>query len=135
MRLELVRIGHPVLRKKTEPVSEKLIKDSKFQTFLNDMVVTMHEAQGVGLAANQVGHDIQAVCLECKSNTRYPDEEDVPLQIYLNPRILEYSEEKEDDWEGCLSIPGYRGLVPRAKEVTFEALTQEGKKVKKKISG
>ena len=99
------------------------------------MVKTMHQAQGVGLAANQVGSDWQVFVLECRFNPRYPGAQDIPLGIYLNPRILKSSKDQEMDWEGCLSIPGYRGLVRRAKEVTFEALTPEGKKVKETVKG
>jgi len=58
-----------------------------------------------------------------------------PLEVFINPKIVKYSKEKENDWEGCLSIPGYRGLVPRSKEIMFEALTIEGKRVRETVSG
>lgn len=95
----------------------------------------MHQAEGVGLAANQVGERLQVIVLECESNARYPEKGGIPLQIYLNPRIVKYSREKEEDWEGCLSIPGYRGLVPRAKEVTFEAWNEKEEKVRRSVHG
>lgn len=99
------------------------------------MIKTMRLAQGVGLAANQVAVSCRAVVLECRANQRYPHAEDFPLQIFINPRILRYSKEKIFDWEGCLSIPGYRGLVPRSKKVTFEALSPEGKRVVQTVEG
>lgn len=133
--LPITKIGNPVLRKVLEAVSKPALREPKFQAFLKDMVETMHAAEGVGLAANQVDRDLRAIVLECKANRRYPDSEDVPLQIYLNPKIVKYSGEEEEDWEGCLSIPGYRGVVPRAKEVTFEALTQDGKIVRRTVEG
>ena len=133
--LPVTKIGNPVLRKVCEPVPKEKIKDKALKEFLEVMVATMHAESGVGLAANQVGRDLQAVVLECKDNSRYPDSEDVPLQMYLNPRILAYSEETREDWEGCLSIPGYRGIVPRSKQVTFEAWTPRGEKVQKTVSG
>ena len=132
--LAIVRIGAPVLRMKCQRIPASELTQEKFRKFLKDMVSTMHHAEGVGLAANQVGRGLQAVVLECKSRTRYPAGENVPLQTYLNPRIIEYSKELEEDWEGCLSIPGYRGLVPRSSRVTFEALNDRGEPVKKTVA-
>ena len=134
-RLPIVKIGNPVLRKKCGKVGAEMLQDPKLRKFLEGMVVTMRQAEGVGLAANQVGQGIQAIVLESRENARYPKAPSFPLEIYLNPKILKYSHTKEEDWEGCLSIPGYRGRVPRAREVTFEALTPEGKTVRATASG
>ena len=133
--LAIVKIGHEVLRKKADLIPLDALRDAKFRKFLKDMVQTMHHAEGVGLAANQVGVGLQAIVLECRNSRRYPEAEDIPLQTYLNPRILHASKEQEEDWEGCLSIPGYRGLVPRAKKVTFKALTNQGEWIEKTVSG
>lgn len=73
--------------------------------------------------------------LECNSNRRYPGRDDFALEVYANVRIVRYSKKIVKDWEGCLSIPGYRGLVPRAESVTFEARTLEGKKVQRTVKG
>jgi peptide deformylase len=136
MILPIVKIGNAVLRKKCGLVSLDWIQDPRSKDFLQQMIQTMHAAEGVGLAANQVARSVQAIVLECKiSNSRYPDRESVPLQIYLNPKIVHYSKEKEEDWEGCLSIPGYRGKVPRSSEVTFEALTPSGELITKTVTG
>ncbi len=99
------------------------------------MVATMRHAQGVGLAANQVGSDSRVFVMECRGNRRYPARPAFSLQAYLNPRIVKYSKAKLSDWEGCLSIPGFRGKVPRSKQVTFEALTPDGRRVRKTVNG
>ncbi len=99
------------------------------------MVRAMHRMNGVGLAANQAGLNHRVVVLECRSNPRYPRANDFPLEVWINPKIVKYSKEKEAGWEGCLSIPGYRGLVPRAQWVTFEALTPKGEKVRRTVKG
>jgi peptide deformylase len=73
--------------------------------------------------------------MECRSNKRYPRRPNFPLQAYLNPRIVGYSKAKLWDWEGCLSIPGFRGKVPRSKQVTLTALTPDGRKIRKTVKG
>ena len=134
-KLEIVKIGNPVLREKAQALPQEILKDSKFKTLLKDMVSTMHKMNGVGLAANQVGLGIRLIVLECQSNPRYPKAKSFPLEIWMNPKIIQYSKEKEEGWEGCLSIPGYRGIVPRAKWLTFEAVNPEGKKIRKTVKG
>lgn len=129
--LPLTLIGHLLLRQVLKQVSEKEIVSLKYRRLVKQMIATMRHENGVGLAANQVGFDRQVIVLECKENPRYPDQEEVPLQVYFNPKMIETSIKKESDWEGCLSIPGYRGMVPRAVEVTFEALDRQGKKIRK----
>ena len=133
--LLIVRMGHLLLRQKALELLPEKIKDKAFQTFLDAMMETMQRAEGVGLAANQVAEPFSALVLACKANARYPGQEQVLPAAYMNIRILEYSAEMETDWEGCLSIPGYRGLVPRSKEVTFEALDRHGKNERKTVRG
>lgn len=133
--LPIVKIGHPVLRQKCKTLDPKILEDKKFQEFMQRMVVTMHGEDGVGLAANQVAANIMAIVLECQGSARYPGKDDFSLELFINPKITKYSKEKVWDWEGCLSIPGYRGLVPRSEWVEFEAIDMEGKKIKKRISG
>jgi peptide deformylase len=111
------------------------MKTARFQTFLKAMVTAMRRANGVGLAANQLGFDLRALVMECAGNKRYPRVGSFPLQTYLNARIVSYSKEKERGWEGCLSIPGYRGLVPRSKRVTFEATLPNGRRVHRTLNG
>jgi len=135
MKQKIVSIGNPVLRQKIKTVTTAKRQSKSFQKFLKDMVKTMYRANGVGLAANQVGVNQRALVMECDTNKRYPKVNSVELQTYLNARIVKYSKEQEKGWEGCLSIPGYRGIVPRSKWVTFEAITPEGKKVRKTVKG
>ena len=135
MKLKIVSIGHPLLRREIKDVKTAKRKTKSFKTFLKAMVVKMHQAHGVGLAANQVGVNERVLVMECDSNKRYPKVNSVALQTYLNARIIKYSKQLEKGWEGCLSIPGYRGIVPRSKSVTFEAMTPDGKKIRKTIHG
>src|ERR1041385_8121855 len=123
MRLSLTKIGNPVLRKETRVIPAKQMKLKSFKIFLKNMVSTMRLAQGVGLAANQVGENQRAMVMECRGNKRYPRGNAFPLQTYLNCRIVSYSKAKQTDWEGCLSIPGFRGKVERSKIVVFEGRT------------
>ena len=135
MKQTIVKIGRPVLRVKTKSLSSREAVSVRVRNFITGMVKTMRRAQGVGLAANQVGDGRNILVMECKGNPRYPNRPAFPLQAYLNARIVKYSRKKAEDWEGCLSIPGYRGLVPRSYSVTFEAVTLEGKKVRRTLKG
>ena len=85
------------------------------QKFIDDMIETMKDYDGVGLAADQVFESKQIAVLEVTENPRYPQKPNVPLTVLVNPRITPLSEDMEDDWEGCLSIPDLRGRVPRYK--------------------
>lgn len=135
MEYNIVKMGNSVLRKKTYSVTEKHLVSKKFQLFLKQMVPQMRKAGGVGLAANQLGFNINSFVMECRGNKRYPKVKSFPLQTYINARIIKYSRLKEKGWEGCLSIPGFRGMVPRSKWVTFEAQTPDGQKVRKTVHG
>jgi peptide deformylase len=120
-------IGHPTLRRKAQNVPEAKINSPKIQALINDLVETMREDNGVGLAAPQIYEPLRIFCAECQDNQCYPDKEKFDLLIFINPRITKLSPEKELDWEGCLSIPNLHGRVPRAKTVTVEALGRKGK--------
>lgn len=133
--LSIVKIGNPVLREKARAVSFKEIRSARFRRFLKQMVAAMRAGKGVGLAANQVGAAFRVIVLESRKNPRYPDAPDFPLEILINPRIAKYSPVKETGWEGCLSVPGYRGLVTRSKAVVLEALSSSGVKLRKNAEG
>src|ERR1043165_1100011 len=124
--LKVTRLGHPVFRKVTEKVSAVDLKSAATQQFIDDMIVTMKEYDGVGLAADQVFALKQIAVLEVAENPRYPDKPKVPLTVLVNPQITPMSEEMEDDWEGCLSIPDLRGVVPRYKSVRVQAYDRHG---------
>lgn len=129
-KLEIARLGNPVLRLVAQPVNLKELNgpDSEVQILIDDMVETMKEEGGVGLAAPQVSRSLKIVILECKDNKRYPNRENIPLTVLINPVITRYSEEKAMDWESCLSLIDFRGLVPRSTKVTVEAFNRQGQK-------
>jgi peptide deformylase len=124
--LKVARLGHPVLRKVTELVSETELRSESIRQFINDMVETMTEYDGVGLAADQVHVSKQIAVLEVADNRRYPEKPTVPLTVLINPIITPLSEELEEDWEGCLSIPDMRGKVPRYKSIKVQTLDLTG---------
>jgi peptide deformylase len=127
--LKVTRLGHPVLRKVTEEIAVKELKTPAMQKFIDDMVETMNEYDGVGLAADQVFTSKQVAVLEVADNPRYPQKPKVPLTVLVNPKITPLSDEMEDDWEGCLSIPDLRGRVPRYSAIRVQALDRQGKKL------
>jgi len=127
--LKVTRLGHPVLREVAKDISVKNLKTPTMQKFIDDMVETMKEYDGVGLAADQVFTSLQVAVLEVADNPRYPNKEKVPLTVLVNPKITPLSDEMEEDWEGCLSIPDLRGQVPRYKSIHVHALDRGGKKL------
>jgi len=127
--LKVARLGHPVLRQPAEPVSAADIRSAPVQQLIADMIETMHEYDGAGLAANQVHVPRQIAVIEVGKNPRYPDAPEIPLTVVINPVVTPLTEETEDDWEGCLSVPDMRGVVPRYTGVRLECLDREGKAV------
>jgi peptide deformylase len=125
--LKVARLGHPVLRKITAPLSPPEIQSPAFQKFVDDMIETMKEYDGVGLAADQVHESKQVAVLEVAENPRYPNKPNVPLTVLINPQISPLTEAMAEDWEGCLSIPDLRGRVPRYKSIRVQAWDRDGK--------
>ena len=127
--LKVARLGHPVLRQLSAPVPLGQIRSGETQRLIDDMVETMREYNGAGLAAPQV-HVLKQICvIEVHGNPRYPDAPAIPLTVLINPEVTALTEETEDGWEGCLSVPDMRGIVPRAASVRLEALDREGNRV------
>lgn len=124
--LKVARLGHPVLRKVSAPLSTSEIQSPIFQRFIDDMIETMKEYDGVGLAADQVHESRQVAVLEVADNRRYPEKPNVPLTVLINPKISPLTEEMEEDWEGCLSVPDIRGKVPRYKSIRVQAWDRTG---------
>ncbi|HVM95425.1 MAG TPA: peptide deformylase [Candidatus Acidoferrales bacterium] len=127
--LKVARLGHPVLRKVAEPVAIEGIKAPQVQRFIDDLIETMVEYDGAGLAAPQVHVSQQIVVFEVQGNPRYPDAESIPLTVLINPKITAQTKEVDEDWEGCLSVPDLRGKVPRFTQVKVEAYDRQGKKL------
>ena len=133
-KLKIAKLGNPVLRQVAKPVDLNDLAGSTMQTFINDMIETMHHEGGVGLAAPQVNRSIQIVVLEYIENERYPDEVSIPLTVLVNPVLSDYSQETKEGWESCLSLVDFRGLVPRSTTVTLNAYNQQGNKIQKTVS-
>ena len=127
--LKVARLGHPVLRRGADPVPVREITRPETQRLIDDMVETMHEYVGVGLAAPQVHVSRQIAVLECESHPRYPDMPTIPLTVIVNPVLTPLSDETEDDWEGCLSIPDFRGVTPRSTTMRLEAYGRRGERI------
>lgn len=133
--LKVPRLGHPVLRMVARPVPVEAIDTPEVQRLIDDMVETMHEYAGVGIAAPQVHESRRIIVLESAANPRYPDKPAVPLAAYVNPELTVVGEETEEDWEGCLSVPDLRGRVPRATRVRVTALDRHGRRVEVEATG
>ncbi|MBI4608686.1 MAG: peptide deformylase [Candidatus Rokubacteria bacterium] len=127
--LKVARLGHPVLRKVTEQVLPSELRSPEVQSFIDDMVETMREYNGAGLAATQVHTLKQIAVIEVLDNPRYPAAPSIPLTVIVNPRVTPLTPEMEEDWEGCLSIPDLRGKVPRYTTVRLEALDRQGEPI------
>jgi peptide deformylase len=125
--LKVARLGHPVLRRIAEPVSPEAIASPEIQRLIDDMLETMDEYDGAGLAAPQVHASRRIVIYGVHENPRYPDAETVPLTVLVNPKITPATKDMEEDWEGCLSVPDLRGQVPRYTRVKVEAYGRDGK--------
>jgi peptide deformylase len=129
MILKVARLGHPVLRKVAAPIPIDQITTPAVQRFIDDLIETMYEYDGAGLAAPQVHVSQQIVAMEVNRNPRYPEAPAIPLTVYVNPEITPLTEETAEDWEGCLSVPGLRGRVPRYTKIRLQAYDRHGKRV------
>jgi peptide deformylase len=124
---DMPRLGHPALRVKSEPVPASLIREKKFQLFLDRLISTMRQNEGVGIAAPQVGVANAIFCVECRSSRRYSDVPNIPLYVAINPHVTILDASEVGLYEGCLSVPDLRGHVLRAKKVKLEALDRDAK--------
>ena len=129
MILKVAELGHPVLRERAAPVDPKKIHTELFQRFIDDMIETMHEYVGVGLAAPQVHVSKQIAVLECEAHPRHREMPAIPLMVIVNPVLTPVSEETAADWEGCLSIPELRGVTPRYTSLRLEAYGRNGERI------
>jgi peptide deformylase len=122
MILKVARLGFPSLRTAASPVPPDRILTQDFQKLIDDMVETMHEYSGVGVAAPQIHLPIQLAVLEVHDHPRYPDMPSVPLTVLINPVVTILDRTIVEEWEGCLSVPDLRGRVPRFKQLRVTAL-------------
>ncbi len=129
----IVKMGDPRLLKVSEPVRE--FDTPALHQLIADMFATMQHANGAGLAAPQIGINLQLVIFGFKQNPRYPDAPNVPETVLINPVLTPLSEETDDAWEGCLSVPGMRGLVPRWSRLRYEGVDQFGNAINREVEG
>ncbi len=128
--LNVAKLGNPVLRQKAEPVTTEELLTGDVQRLIDNMVDTMREEAGVGLAAPQVHTPKRIFTLEIKSsNPRYAIDDEVPLLVVVNPQITFRTEDPADGWESCLSIPEMRGVVPRRTSLVLRGLDRKGEEI------
>ncbi len=127
--LKVARMGHPVLRKRARALDKAALRDPRVQKLIDDMIDTMHEYHGVGLAAPQVHEDIR-LFVGLLDEEPGPDSEAIAL---INPEITPEGPEKNEGWEGCLSIPDIRGMVPRFSAVVVKAMDRAGRPIELRL--
>lgn len=129
----ILRMGDSRLLQPAQPVND--FANGELRALIEDMQDTMQAAGGVGLAAPQIGVGWQLVIFGFESSVRYPDAETVPQTILINPLITPLDEATEDGWEGCLSVPGLRGLVPRYRAIRYQGYDENGQPIDRTVSG
>ena len=129
---EIIEIPDPRLKQVSAPVTEF---DEELKALVADMFETMEAANGAGLAAPQIGVDLQLVIFGYQRNERYPEAPPVPLTVLINPQITPLSDELVEGWEGCLSVPGLRGSVERFAHVRYSGLDAEGRPIMREVDG
>jgi len=132
---KIATIGHPILRQATRKLMREELASSKMQGFIDDLVETMHDANGAGIAANQVYESIRICAIEIRNNPRYPYKPNFPLTILVNPEVTPTTDETFLNYEGCLSVPNLRGEVRRFLGVRVRAWDRDGKDIDLEIKG
>ncbi|ARN20846.1 peptide deformylase [Piscinibacter gummiphilus] len=130
---EILKMGDPRLLRIAQPV--RAFDTPELHALVADMFDTMHAANGAGLAAPQIGIDLQLVIFGFKKTDRYPDAPPVPETVLLNPVITPLSDAEEDGWEGCLSVPGLRGIVPRYSRIRYTGVDPYGAPIDREADG
>jgi peptide deformylase len=131
--LNVINLGHPTLRSKAKDVSVKELKSKKTQEFIDNLINTCVENKGMGIAATQVNVKKNIFIIASKPNVRYPEAPHMKPTAIINPKVLVCSDEFVKGWEGCLSLPGIRGLVPRHTEIKVSYMDRNGKSYTKKF--
>ena len=126
-------MGNPVLRERAKPVEE--FGTPELRALLQDMQDTMAAKSGAGLAAPQIGVLQRLVIFGVEKNPRYPDAEEVPFTVLVNPKLVMLTREIDEDWEGCLSVPGMRGVVPRYTKLRYTGFDIEGNPIDRVADG
>ncbi|MDP1558533.1 MAG: peptide deformylase [Nitrosomonas sp.] len=129
----VLRMGEPLLLEVAKKVEK--FGTPELETLIQDMQETMASLNGAGLAAPQIGVSLQVVIFGIEANMRYPDAEEVPFTILINPVLTLLTEEMEEDWEGCLSVPGLRAMVPRFTRLRYQGVDQQGQPIDRSVNG
>lgn len=132
--LPVIKMGHPNLRRSSQPVSLEQIQTPKYQEFIDRLIATMRAEDGAGIAAPQVDVLERLFVMEVDDNPRYPDKLSFPLLVAINPEIKPIGEEQVDSWEGCLSIPNIRGNLKRWAQVKITGYDRNGNFFEKELS-
>ena len=130
---EILKMGDPRLLRVAQPV--QAFGTPELLALVDDLHETMVAASGAGLAAPQIGVDLQVVLFGFQHNERYPEAPPVPMTVLVNPVITPLSEAEEEGWEGCLSVPGLRGLVPRWSRIRYRGFDAHGRAVEREADG
>jgi peptide deformylase len=131
-KLPICQLGNPLLREIAEPIAD--VSDRQIQNLIDQMLVTLIEGRGVGIAAPQIGRSLQVVIIASYPNERYPHAPEMKPTAMINPKIMSHSVETEKGWEGCLSVPMIRGLVPRYREIEIEYIDRQGDRQQTKLT-
>jgi peptide deformylase len=129
----VLRMGEPLLFAKAEPLAR--FDTPELHALIQDMHDTMAQMNGAGIAAPQIGVSLRVVIFGVGSNPRYPDAEQVPYTVLINPELRPVGDDIEDGWEGCLSVPGMRGVVPRYTRLHYTGFDQFGQPIDRLVSG
>ncbi|MHC5742264.1 MAG: peptide deformylase [Nostoc sp.] len=128
----IIQLGNPTLRQKAAWVEN--IQDEQIQKLIEDLIATVAKANGVGIAAPQVAQSYRLFIVASRPNARYPNAPEMEPTAMINPKIIAHSTEVVKDWEGCLSVPGIRGLVPRYKSIEVEYTDSQGNLQKQQLT-
>lgn len=132
---KIAQIGHPVLRERAREVTRRELLSEPIQRFIDDLIETMRDANGAGLAANQIHEPIRICAIEVRDNPRYPYKPNIPLTVLVNPVIEPIGDATFDNYEGCLSVPDLRGVVRRHAEIRVRAWDREGNEIDRVVRG
>jgi peptide deformylase len=128
----VLKMGEPLLQTVAAPVTRF---DAELLALIADMDDTMRALSGAGIAAPQIGVSVRVVIFELKDNPRYPQITPVPYTVLVNPLVTPLSAEQDEGWEGCLSVPGMRGLVPRYRRLRYRGFDQHGAPIDRTVEG
>ena len=130
---DILKMGDPRLLRIAQPV--RAFDTPELHQLIDDLFETMHAVNGAGLAAPQIGVDLALVIFGFKQNTRYPDAPSVPETVLINPVITPLAGDEEEGWEGCLSVPGLRGVVPRFTRIRYTGFDPQGRPIEREAEG